>query len=162
MEPNDYAAMCLRAVERANEKLGENYTPGEHSESHEMALEIMGMTADEADALIAYMTMGVRLHIFNDLVEGGGSMTPVELMEKTVETVVPTLMMIAKEFFLGDRGNDKYLTTVEAEVSLRNMIVEEKDLSIIWPVEYVDEITKVYTSPSEAFLAGVICGRHDG
>ena len=71
-------------------------------------------------------------------------------------------MMIAKEFFLGDRGNDKYLTTVEAEVSLRNMIVEEKDLSIIWPVEYVDEITKVYTSPSEAFLAGVICGRHDG
>jgi hypothetical protein len=101
--------------------------------------------------------------MFDHTVQHGGGMTPTDLTNMVLGITVPQVMLFARCMYReSDKQEDQYMRTVSAELSLSTMIEEKKDLSEVWPAEYVSEITKVFDEPTKAFLAGVICGSRNG
>lgn len=161
MEPKDYGAIAFEALTRAQEALGENAT------EQEMSRYLVDMDDSDVEALMKYMVAGVHAHLFDNLVNGTmeSGMSPGDVINETVSATVPTVLMIARILYQGkprSKSSNRYMSTIEAEMSLKNMIVEQEDLSEIWPTEYVTEVIGEFSDPATAFLAGVLCGRRDG
>jgi hypothetical protein len=146
-----------RAIEKAHEELGDNAC------QHDIAIHSIGLSFEDINEAANYVDGCVRAHIYNQTVTEG-PMNPTELTEHIIGVCVPTLLLIGKMVF-ENRNNsvtDKYLSTVQAEMSLNAMILDKRDLSEIWPSQFVDEICATYTEPQKAFLAGVMCGKSHG
>jgi hypothetical protein len=153
-EINEYAQ---EAVARAHEELGDGAC------MHDVAIHAVGMSQEDMQAAADYVGECVNTHLFNTAI-GSGGMSPKDVVDNVLGVAIPTLLLIGRIIFDGKNSSitDKYLTTVQAEMSLGAMILDKKDLSDIWPAQFVEEICATYTEPHKAFLAGVMCGRSHG
>jgi hypothetical protein len=153
---HDVSEMCKKMTEDAIEVVGQN------ADAEVMALQIIGLTHEEVQAVAEYVTECVQHHLFDHSVSEGGGMSPHEFLEHTLGVAIPTLLMVARGVYNTSKPEDKYMATVSAELRLQTLIEEKTDLSDVWPAEFVKEITQVFDEPNMAFLAGVICGSSHG
>lgn len=130
---------------------------------HGIFYQVVGLDEETVQSLMEFISEAVSQQMFDHTVQHGGGMTPTELTRMVLGITVPQVLLFARcTFGEPDKHEDQYMRTVAAELSLGTMIEEKRDLSEVWPAEYVSEITKVFNEPHKAFLAGVICGSKHG
>ena len=157
MTPEEISEYSKRLVQQAEEELGDDAC------EHDIALHTIGVSLEDMNAIAHYVDECVKAHIYNRTV-AEGPMNPSELTENIIGVCVPTIMLIGKMMFKDKQTSidDQYLTTVHAEMAINTMIEDEKDMSEIWPAQFVEEIAASLPNPQQAFLAGVMCGRSHG
>jgi hypothetical protein len=58
-------------------------------------------------------------------------------------------------------ASEKYPVTMLAEAHIRNMLADQADLNVVWPIPLAEEVVKEF-DPTHAFMVGVVCGASNG
>lgn len=155
MTLDELAEMIRTRMEAVIEEMGEEDT-------HAVSIRAIGLDEDVVNVIAEYVSNAVSEALFNHSIAHGGGMTPNDVVGMTIGVCLPTTLLAARCVQEKRRESSKYMATVGAELALSSMISENRNLSDVWPAEYVSEITQVFPEPTMAFLAGVMCGERRG